>query len=143
MLPSHSWTCSLLTPRPAVPSHPWACSLLTPGPALPSHPWTCSPLQLGPPPREDVVWSGPWSPGFGAHPGGPPGPPCTSLPGSIQPSCIPISSPPKALPWPQQVSALLGEGLSAVMATATWLHSPGQSPYCHPSGLFLIQCLII
>ena len=66
LLPSHPWTCSLLTPGPApfspldlLPSHPLdLLSLLTPGPALPSQPWTfslltpwtCSLLTPGPAP---------------------------------------------------------------------------------------------
>lgn len=29
-----------------------------------------------------------------------------------------------------------------MMATASWLQSPRQSPHCHRYGLFLIQCLI-
>ena len=156
------WTCSpfsplnllfLLTPGPALPSHPWTCSPFSPLDLLsPLTPWTCSPFSPpGPalpggwvhPQGKMLPGLGPWSPGFGAHPGGPPGPPCTSLPGSIQPSCIPISSPPQSPPLTPTGLSALGEGLSAAMATASWLWSARQPPHCHRYGLFLIECLTL
>ena len=137
LLPSHPWTCSPFSPRDLLsPLTPWTCSPFSPpGPALPGG-WVH-------PQGKMLPGLGPWSPGFGAHPGGPPGPPCTSLPGSIQPSCIPISSPPQSPPLTPTGLSALGEGLSAAMATASWLWSARQPPHCHRYGLFLIECLTL